>query len=177
MIHLDWESRLKIVIGTARGIACIHLQNDNKLIHGNIKGSNIFLNSHGFGFVSDTGLSTLMDLTPLASVRAAGYLAPEVTITKKVSQESDVYSFGVLILELLTGKSPLHNTNLIQLVSSVVQEEWSTNVFDLELLKCPNIGDELIDMLRIGIACVATNPKQRPTMFEVVLMVDGIRPS
>ncbi|CAL0308673.1 unnamed protein product [Lupinus luteus] len=175
-VSLDWDSRLRIAIGVARGIAHIHTQQGGKLIHGNIKASNIFLNSQGYGCVSDIGMTTLMSPAP----RATGYRAPEVTYTRKMTPASDVYSFGVVLLELLTGKSPIHVigseefVNLVRWVNSVVREEWTGEVFDVELLRYANIEEELVEMLQIGMACVVKVPDQRPTMAEVVIMVEEI---
>ncbi|CAI8598421.1 unnamed protein product [Vicia faba] len=185
---LDWDSRLRIAIGTARGIAYIHAQPGN-LVHGNIKASNIFLNSQGYGCVSDVGLATLMRSVPLADTRVAGYRAPELTDTRKATQSSDVYSFGVLLLELLTGrsalyagKSPLDATDgeqivdLVRWVKSVVKEEWTAEVFDVELWKYSNVEEEMVEMLQIGINCAVKKPYQRPQMSEVVRMMEGISP-
>ncbi|CAJ2674563.1 unnamed protein product [Trifolium pratense] len=172
-IPLNWESRLKIAIGVARGISHIH---EEKLIHGNIKASNIFLNSKGYGCISDIGLATMI-ISPI-SPRARGYLASEVTETRKATYASDVYSFGVLLLELLTGKSPLHGgeevVHLVRWVNSVVREEWTSEVFDLELLRYPNIEEEMVEMLQIGMACVVRLQDDRPKMDEVVTMVEEI---
>lgn len=178
---IDWETRLKIAIGAARGIAHVHTQNGGKLVHGNIKSSNIFLNSQGYGCVSDIGLASLMSPVPLPMMRAAGYRAPEVTDSRKAAHASDVYSYGVLLLELLTGKSPMHATggdevvHLVRWVNSVVREEWTAEVFDLELLRYPNIEEEMVEMLQIGMACVVRMPEQRPKMPDVVKMVEEIR--
>ncbi|GLT38747.1 hypothetical protein SLA2020_129740 [Shorea laevis] len=178
---LDWETRLKIAVGAARGIAHIHTQNGEKLVHGNIKASNIFLNSRGYGCVSDIGLATLMSPVPPPAMRAAGYRAPEVTDSRKATQISDVYSFGVLVLELLTGKSPTHVSggdqvvHLVRWVHSVVREEWTAEVFDVELLKFPNIEEEMVEMLQIGMRCVVKMPDQRPKMQKVVRMLEEIR--
>lgn len=177
----DWETRLKISIGAARGIAHIHSQCGGKLVHGNIKASNIFLNSQQYGCVSDLGLATLMSPASPPVVRS-GYRAPEVTDTRKVSQASDVYSYGVFLLELLTGKSPVHHTSggeevihLVRWVNSVVREEWTGEVFDVELLRYPNVEEEMVSMLQIGLSCVARMPEQRPKMDDVVKMVEEIR--
>ncbi|CAK9185099.1 unnamed protein product [Ilex paraguariensis] len=178
---LDWETRLRIAIGVARGIAHIHTQNGGKLVHGNIKASNIFLNSQQYGCVSDLGLGTLMSQITSTVMWRAGYRAPEVTDSRKVSQASDVYSFGVLLLELLTGKSPIPTTggeevfHLVRWVHSVVREEWTAEVFDVELLRYPNIEEEMVEMLQIGMTCVTRMPEQRPKMQDVMKMVEGIR--
>ncbi|KAL6508362.1 hypothetical protein OROHE_021904 [Orobanche hederae] len=105
---LDWETRLKIAIGTARGIDHIHSQSRGKLVHGNIKSSNIFLNPKLSVSVSDLGLAAVLSpiSTPLG--RATGYRPPEITNTRKASQTSDVYGFRVILLELLTGKPVVH---------------------------------------------------------------------
>ena len=178
---LDWERRVKIALGAARGIARVHEENNGKLVHGNVKSSNIFLNPQYYGCVSDPGLAAVMSSVPPPVARAAGYRAPEVTDTRKATQASDVYSFGVILLELLTGKSPIHTTNgdeilhLVRWVHSVVREEWTAEGFDLELLKYPNI-EELVEMLQIAIACVVRMAEQRPKMSQVVKMIENVRP-
>ncbi|KAK9164731.1 hypothetical protein Syun_005633 [Stephania yunnanensis] len=182
-ITLDWDTRLKIAIGAARGIACIHTQNGGKLVHGNIKASNIFLNPANYGCVSDLGLTTtLMNPPGVRQIsRVAGYRAPEVVDARKTSQQSDVYSLGVLLLELLTGKSPVNATgsdevvNLVRWVQSVVREEWTAEVFDVELMRYPNIEEEMVEMLQIALACVVRMPEQRPKMSDVVKMLEEIR--
>lgn len=178
---LDWETRLRIAIGTARGIAHIHTQANGKLVHGNIKASNIFLNSQQYGCISDIGLAALMNPTTPSLISTAGYRAPELTDTRKATPLSDVYSFGVLLLELLTGKSPIHATSgdevvhLVRWVHSVVREEWTAEVFDVELLRYPSIEEEMVEMLQIGMACAARVPEQRPKMLDAVKMVEDIR--
>ncbi|KAL3499262.1 hypothetical protein ACH5RR_038355 [Cinchona calisaya] len=180
---LGWETRLRIAMGAARGIARIHIENGGKLVHGNVKSSNIFLNSRQYGCVSDLGLSTIMSSLAPPIARAAGYRAPEVTDTRKATQASDVYSFGVMLLELLTGKSSIHTTSgdeivhLVHWVHSVVREEWTAEVFDMELLRYPNIEEELVGILQIAMACVVRMPDQRPKMSEVVKMIENIRPT
>lgn len=131
--------------------------------------------------MSDIGLAALMSPMPPPAMRAAGYRAPEVTDTRKATQASDVFSFGVLLLELLTGKSPIHATggdevvHLVRWVNSVVREEWTAEVFDVELLRYPNIEEEMVEMLQIGMACVVRMPEERPKMADVLKMVEDIR--
>ncbi|GFZ01770.1 leucine-rich repeat protein kinase family protein, partial [Actinidia rufa] len=97
---LDWDTRVKISLGAARGIAHIHSVGGAKFSHGNIKSSNVLLNQDLDGCVSDFGLAPLMNFPPTPS-RHAGYRAPEVIETRKHTHKSDVYSFGVLLLEML----------------------------------------------------------------------------
>ncbi|CAN8325706.1 unnamed protein product [Cochlearia groenlandica] len=179
-IPLDWETRMKIAIGAAKGISRIHKENNGKLVHGNIKSSNIFLNSEGNGCVSDLGLTAVMSALAPPISRQAGYRAPEVTDTRKSSQLSDVYSFGVVLLELLTGKSPIHTTagdeiiHLVRWVHSVVREEWTAEVFDIELLRYTNIEEEMVEMLQIAMSCVVKAPDQRPVMDDLVRLMDNV---
>ncbi|KAF8114849.1 hypothetical protein N665_0033s0039 [Sinapis alba] len=168
---LDWESRLNMVYGTAKGVAHIHSQSGGRLVHGNIKSSNVFLNVKGYGSISGAGMATLMHSLPR---NAFGYRAPEITDTRKGTQPSDVYSFGVLIFEVLTGKSEV--ANLVRWVNSVVREEWTGEVFDEELMRCTQVEEEMVEMLQIGMVCTAKLAEKRPNMNEVVRMVEEIRP-
>lgn len=174
---LDWDNRMKIALSTARGLSHLHVS--GKIIHGNIKASNVLLRHDHDGCVSDFGLNPLFGATTPPN-RVAGYRAPEVLETRKATYKSDVYSFGVLLLELLTGKSPNQASlgeegiDLPRWVQSVVREEWTAEVFDVELMRYHNIEEEMVQLLQIAMACVSTVPDQRPDMPEVVRMMEEI---
>ncbi|KAL0317639.1 UNVERIFIED_CONTAM: putative inactive receptor kinase, partial [Sesamum angustifolium] len=175
--HVDWATRLRIAIGTARGIAEIHTQNDGKLVHGNIKSSNIFLNPQQYGCVSDLGVANMATITFMPT---APCYAPEVRNTQTMSHASDVYSFGILLLELLTRKSPVHvpggpeAVDLVKLVSSVKGKDMTAKVIDADLLKYPAIREQMLKVLQMGLSCVAKSLKRRPKMSEVVKMLEDM---
>ncbi|GJS37910.1 probable leucine-rich repeat receptor-like protein kinase [Tanacetum coccineum] len=183
---LDWTTRLKVAAGAARGLVFIHHScRSLKLTHGNIKSTNILLDKTGNACVSDFGLSAFAP--PTTAPKSNGYRAPELLTmdVRKTTQKSDVYSFGVLLLELLTGKCPSVMDNggtgyggavdLPRWVQSVVREEWTAEVFDLELMRYKDIEEEMVGLLQIAMSCTAAAPDQRPTMGYVLKMIEEIR--
>ncbi|KAG8367401.1 hypothetical protein BUALT_Bualt16G0068100 [Buddleja alternifolia] len=177
---LDWESRLRIAVSAARGL--VHLHVSRKIVHGNIKSSNILLRQDNLldACVSDYGLNPLFSSSNPPNHRIMGYRAPEVVETRKVTFKSDIYSFGVLVLELLTGKAPNQASlgeegiDLPRWVQSVVREEWTAEVFDVELMRYHNVEEEMVQLLQIGMACVANVPDQRPEMQHVLRMIEDM---
>ncbi|KAI4302540.1 hypothetical protein MLD38_038271 [Melastoma candidum] len=178
---LIWETRVEIALGAARGIEYLHSQ-DPGISHGNIKSSNILLTTKYDARVSDFGLANIVGSSNATNPRRVlGYRAPEVTDPRKVSQKADVYSFGVVILELLTGKAPTNGllnedgVDLPRWVQSVVREEWTSEVFDLDLLRYHNVEEDMVRLLQLGVDCTAQYPDNRPSMWEVRRQIEEIR--
>ncbi|CAM8964045.1 unnamed protein product [Rhodiola kirilowii] len=178
---VNWQTRMNIAQGMARGLQHLHTQEN--IIHGNLTSSNVLLDENTNAMIADYGLSRLM--TPaansnvIATAGALGYRAPELSKLKKASTKTDVYSLGVIILELLTGKSPgeaMNGVDLPQWVASIVKEEWTNEVFDLELMRdAPAIGDELLNTLKLALHCVDPSPSARPEAVQVVQQLEEIK--
>ncbi|RCV41226.1 hypothetical protein SETIT_9G118600v2 [Setaria italica] len=178
---LNWELRSSIALAAARGVEYIH-STSSTASHGNIKSSNVLLGKSYQARVSDNGLTTLVGPSSSPS-RTTGYRAPEVIDSRRISQKADVYSFGVLLLELLTGKAPSQaalndeGVDLPRWVQSVNRSEWSSEVFDMELMRHQNGEEPMAQLLQLAIDCVAQVPEARPSMAHVVMRLEEIKKS
>ncbi|GFP86579.1 probable leucine-rich repeat receptor-like protein kinase imk3 [Phtheirospermum japonicum] len=178
---IDWSTRMKIAKGMTRGL--LYLHNNVNIIHGNLTSSNVLLDEQANAKIADYGLSRLMtaaaNANVIATAGALGYRAPELSKLKKATTKTDVYSLGVIVLELLTGKSPgeaMNGTDLPQWVASIVKEEWTNEVFDLELMRDATvIGDELLNTLKLALHCVDPSPSARPEAGQVLQQLEEIR--
>ncbi|GKB55312.1 probable inactive receptor kinase [Tanacetum coccineum] len=131
--------------------------------------------------ITDIGLIPIMNIPLIPSSHSSGYQAPEVLETKVHTHKSDIYSFGILLLEILTGKKPFQSpsggemVDLLVWVQKVVKEEWTTDVFDVELMRSPKLDNEMIQMLQIALACVEKVPDRRLSITEVVGRIELIQ--
>ncbi|PHT83304.1 Proline-rich receptor-like protein kinase PERK7, partial [Capsicum annuum] len=141
---MDWTLRVKIALGSAKGLAYLHEDCHPRIIHRDIKGANILLDNNYEAMVADFGLAKLTeDNNTHVSTRVMGtfgYLAPEYASSGKLTEKSDVFSFGVMLLELITGRKPLDTTNKIMEDSLV---DWARPFLTKALEE--NNYDELAD--------------------------------
>ncbi|KAL1808115.1 hypothetical protein ACET3Z_025105 [Daucus carota] len=179
---ITWPTRMSIAMGMTRGLCFLHSKEN--IIHGNLTSSNIMLDEHNNPAIADVGLSRLMtnatNLDVIATAGTQGYCAPELLKLKNVTTQADVYSIGVIILELLTGKSPnegREGVDLPQWVSSILKEEWTNEVFDLELMgDTSDVNEELLKTLQLAMHCVNSSPTARPEAREVLQKLEEIKP-
>ncbi|XP_027124697.1 LRR receptor-like serine/threonine-protein kinase FEI 2 [Coffea eugenioides] len=173
---LNWSTRLKIALGSARGIAYLHHDCSPKIIHRDIKSSNILLDENLDPHVSDFGLAKLLvdEDAHVTTVVAGtfGYLAPEYLQSGRATEKSDIYSFGVLLLELVTGKRPTDPTfvkrglNVVGWMNTLVKENRMEDIVDR---RCTNADAETVEaVLEIAARCTDANPDDRPSMQQVL---------
>ncbi|KAI9114726.1 hypothetical protein K1719_014424 [Acacia pycnantha] len=179
---LDWTTRKKICIGIARALAYLHEESRIKIIHRDIKTSNVLLDRDFHAKVSDFGLAKLNeDDNTHISTRVAGtigYMAPEYAMRGYLTDKADIYSFGVVMLETISGKS---NTNYRPNEEFVYLLDWAYVLQErgnlLELVD-PDLGseystEEAMVMLNVALLCTNASPTLRPKMSQVVSMLEG----
>ncbi|XP_054815641.1 probable LRR receptor-like serine/threonine-protein kinase At1g53430 isoform X2 [Prosopis cineraria] len=184
-IHLDWPTRVKICQGIAQGLAYLHEESRLKIIHRDIKATNILLDKDLNAKISDFGLAKLYEeetthiITRVAGT--IGYMAPEYAMRGQLTNKADVYSFGVVALEIVSGRS---NTNYMPMDDFVHLLDWAFVLQEqgklLELVD-PRLGssyskDEAMRMLTLALLCTSLSPTLRPSMSSVVSMLEGKAP-
>uniref|UniRef100_A0A1J3E8C4 non-specific serine/threonine protein kinase n=1 Tax=Noccaea caerulescens TaxID=107243 RepID=A0A1J3E8C4_NOCCA len=183
-IRLDWTRRLKIALGSGKGLAYLHENADPPIIHRDVKSQNILLDDNLTAKVADFGLSKLVGDPEKAHVTTQvkgtmGYLDPEYYMTNQLTEKSDVYGFGVVMLELLTGKIPIEKGNYV--VKEVKKKmDKSRSLYDLqELLDTTIIASSgnlkgFEKYVELALRCVEAEGVNRPSMGEVVKEIEYI---
>lgn len=180
--NLTWENRMKIILGTAKALAYLHEALEPKVVHRDIKASNILVDSRWNSKVSDFGLAKLLgDGKSHVTTRVMGtfgYVAPEYANTGLLNERSDVYSFGVLLLETITGRDPVDyarpsgEVNLIDWLKMMVGNGHAEEVVDPNLVVKP-APRVLKRTLLVALRCVDPDSEKRPKMGHVVRMLES----
>ncbi|XP_028553917.1 proline-rich receptor-like protein kinase PERK9 isoform X2 [Dendrobium catenatum] len=182
---MDWTVRVKVAAGAARGIAYLHEDCHPRIIHRDIKSSNILIDNNFEAQVSDFGLARLaMDACTHVTTRVMGtfgYLAPEYASTGKLTEKSDVFSFGVVLLELITGRKPVDSSqplgdeSLVEWARPLLSNALESGDFgalpDSRLEKNYNMK-EMFRMIEAAAACVRHSGSMRPRMSLVARALD-----
>ncbi|KAJ8432635.1 hypothetical protein Cgig2_033508 [Carnegiea gigantea] len=188
---LDWDARLNIILGAAKGLAYLHHDCSPRIIHRDIKSSNILLDANLEARVSDFGLAKLLEdeESHITTIVAGtfGYLAPEYMQSGRATEKTDVYSFGVLLLEVLSGKRPTDASfiekglnivgwpgaypQLLVQLNFLATEDRQREMVDQQ---CEGVQPEILDaLLSVAVQCVSSAPEDRPTMHRVVQILES----
>ncbi|GLT26762.1 hypothetical protein SLA2020_018070 [Shorea laevis] len=180
---LSFARRLRIALGSSKGILYLHIEADPPIFHRDIKASNILSDSKFVAKVADFGLSRLASMPDIEGAAPAyvstvvkgtpGYVDPEYFLTHKLTNKSDVYSLGVVFLELLTGMQPIsHGKNLVREVNIAYQSGIIFSVIDGRMGSYPS---ECVEkFVNLAMECCQDETDSRPSMAEVVQTLETI---
>lgn len=176
---LSWEERLKVLRDVASGVLYLHEGWESKVLHRDIKASNVLLDKDMHARLGDFGLARMHHHGQLASttivVGTVGYMAPEVVQTGRASVQTDVYGFGILVLEVVCGRRPIEEgkPGLVKWVWSLMESGDLVSALDERLKSKGGYSMEEVEkVLHLGLLCVSLEAHCRPTMREVMKILE-----
>ncbi|TKY48870.1 L-type lectin-domain containing receptor kinase VII.2 [Spatholobus suberectus] len=178
---LTWEERIQVLKNVATGILYLHEGWEVKVLHRDIKANNVLLDKDMNARLGDFGLARMHDhhgqvASTTRVIGTVGYIAPEVIRTGTASTMSDVFGFGILVLEVICGRRPIevHKPGLIEwLIALLVQGQLHSAVDGRLKAKGGYTVEEAERLLHLGLLCSNSDPSVRPTMRQVVKMLEG----
>uniref|UniRef100_A0A7N2N0T6 non-specific serine/threonine protein kinase n=1 Tax=Quercus lobata TaxID=97700 RepID=A0A7N2N0T6_QUELO len=180
-LNLDWSTRFNICLGVARGLVYLHEESRLRIVHRDVKASNILLDSDLIPKISDFGLAKLYDDKKThISTRVAGtigYLAPEYAMRGHLTEKADVFAFGVVALELVSGR-PNSDSSLEEEKIYILEWAWqlheNNREVDLVDSKLSEFNEEEVKrLIGVSLLCTQASPTLRPSMSRVVAMLSG----
>ncbi|KAL5727245.1 hypothetical protein ACHQM5_000462 [Ranunculus cassubicifolius] len=179
---LTWDIRMNIILGTAKGLAYLHEGLEPKVVHRDVKSSNILLDQQWNAKVSDFGLAKLLSTeNSYVTTRVMGtygYVAPEYACTGMLNEKSDIYSFGILMMEIISGRNPVDHSlppgevNLVDWLKAMVGERKTEQVVDPKMPELPP-SKSLKRVLLVALRCVDPDAQKRPKMGLVIHMLEA----
>ncbi|XP_071682410.1 probable LRR receptor-like serine/threonine-protein kinase At1g56140 [Lolium perenne] len=179
--NLDWSTRFEICLGIARGLAYLHEESSIRVVHRDIKASNVLLDGNLNPKISDFGLAKLYDEQEThVSTKVAGtfgYLAPEYAMRGHVTEKIDVFAFGIVVLETLAGRPNYYTTEdqkkiyIFEWVWELYEDNHPLDMLDPRLKEFDT--EEVLRAIKVALVCIQGSPHQRPSMSRVVAILTG----